>query len=298
MLANKLFFPEIARTGDFIWVINVYCHAKRFLRIATPLCLHRNYNENSITRKLRPPQEQCCYWFSTSIDFVKALCELQRENQILAENPIFVLATLRGKFAWQLTRTEEARKELGSEELFKLLNSEFSNTFDDSTAFLLPFLFSFMNDEIKTKEYYSGIFNKFNRYFTARIDIKFMSTEGNFQVVSISDDKADIRKPAWLQKNGIGYQIQSYTGKMELVAKATADGQIQLNLKGMNVPDPENKSKRLPYWIDYTNLTINGQTIFDTLTPAWHDKSYNYTLDVKADEEITIQTEWLPHRSE
>ena len=142
------------------------------------------------------------------------------------------------------------------------------------------------------------ILNKFRRYFTARVDVKLMTTSGDFQIVGVSDSGAKVDKPAWFQKNGIGYKIHSYAGKLEFVAKATSNGQLILNLKGLDVRNPEDKSKRIPYWIDYTKLTVDGKIIFDKITPAWHDKPYRYTLDVKADAEIKIQIEWLPHRSD
>ncbi|MBQ3444240.1 MAG: hypothetical protein IJG33_13455 [Selenomonadaceae bacterium] len=139
---------------------------------------------------------------------------------------------------------------------------------------------------------------KLRAYITARIDIKLMTTEGDFQILSVSDDKASVGKPAWFQGNGIGYQIQSYAEKLEFIAKATVAGQISLNLRGMDIRTPEDKSKRIPYWIDYTKLVVNGETVFDTLTPAWHDKPYTLGIEAKADEEIKIQVEWQPHRSD
>ena len=135
---------------------------------------------------------------------------------------------------------------------------------------------------------------------TARIDIKFSQTKAqdDFQILSVSDDKATVWKPAWFNKGGIGYQIQSYAGSLEIVAKATADGQIYLSLKGLDVREPKDNSKRIPYWIDYTKLIVNDKTIFDALTPTWHDEPYTYTFDAKADEEIKINVEWLPHKDD
>ena len=139
------------------------------------------------------------------------------------------------------------------------------------------------------------IIDKFNRYLTARMDVKLRSITGDFQIISISDDKATVWKPKWLQKNGKGYQIQSYARKLEFTAKATVNGQMRLYLKGLDIRDEKDKSKRIPYWIYYTKLTVNGKVIFDTLTPAWHDEFYRYNTDVKAGEEIKIQVEWLPN---
>ena len=85
--------------------------------------------------------------------------------------------------------------------------------------------------------------------------------------------------------------IQSYAGKLEIVANSDVDGKITLALRGLDIRNPEDKSKRIPYWIDYTKLTVNGKTIIDTLMPAWHDKPYRYNLYVKANDEIKIQVE-------
>lgn len=144
----------------------------------------------------------------------------------------------------------------------------------------------------------ANIVNNFKRYFTATIHIKLASLDGDFQILSISDDNNKIDKPGYMNINGIGYRIHSYVGKLEFVTKADVDGQIHLQLRGLDISDPEDRTKRIPFWIDYTKLTVNGETIFDTVTPAWHGKPYNYKIDAKADEEIKIQVEWLPHRSD
>ena len=85
---------------------------------------------------------------------------------------------------------------------------------------------------------------------------------------------------------------------MKIVAKVTGDGQVRLWLLGLDIRKPDDKSKRIPYWIDYTKLTVNGRVLFDKLTPVWHDKPYRYNLDVKDGDEITVSVEWQPHRSD
>ena len=144
----------------------------------------------------------------------------------------------------------------------------------------------------------SKIVSNFSRYFTARVDLKLMSTAGDFQILSTSDDKAKLEKPNWFQKDGVGYVIQSYVGELEILAKSTVDGKISMLLRGIDVRLPEDKTKLIPYWVDYTSLTVNGKKIFDTLIPVWHNKPYRYEIDAKAGEEIKIQVEWLPHRSD
>ncbi|MBQ3443815.1 MAG: glycosyltransferase [Selenomonadaceae bacterium] len=297
IVRNKIFFANIRTSGDAIRTINMYCHARRFLRIATPLYVHRLYNTNSIVRKVRAPQEQCRFWFSSFVDFTEALYELEKENAVLAENPDYCLAALSIHLMRCLDRTEEARKELSNEELYKILHEEFAKKFSYSSAMLLPFLFSVINEKA-SNDFYVKVVNKFERYLTARLDIQLMSTTGDFEILSVSDKKTKIWKPAWFQKNGIGYQIHSYVGELDFTAKATVAGKIMLRLLGVDVRDPTDKTKRIPYWIDYSKLAVNGETIFDELTPAWHDKFYRYDFEAKANEEIKIHVEWQPHRSD
>ena len=140
--------------------------------------------------------------------------------------------------------------------------------------------------------------NNFKPYLTARVDIKLMTTEGDFQILSTSDDKAGVYKPNWFQRDGMGYVINSLIGELTFTANSTVDGQVSLWLRGVDKRNPEDKSKRIPYWIDYTKLIVNDKKIFDEIIPAWHDKPYEYTMEVKAGEEIKVHVEWLPHRSD
>lgn len=295
---DRLLFPYLLNAGDYLWIIELYCHARHFLRISTPLYLYRRYNVNSILRTIKEPKEQCLYWFSSFVKFAKRLHELERENEVLAANPLYCLNVFKKHFLWCLNRTDYARKELDSEELFKVLHSEFSKLYSDSSASLLPFLFSLISEEKKSNDYYVAPMNRFKRYVTAKIYVLIDKKIGKdaIQILSVSDDKALFSKPDWWQRNGTCHVIDSYTGNLEIVAKAIVEGQVQISLGGLYVQDPEDKSKRLPYWIDYTKLIVNGKTILNKLTPVWHDKTYRYKFDVKAEEEIKIQIEWLPHR--
>lgn len=143
------------------------------------------------------------------------------------------------------------------------------------------------------------IINKFSNYFTARIDLKLITGIAGdvFQILSVSDNRAVVTRPEWLQKGGVGYVIRSYAGQLTIVAKTAISGKMQISLLGRDIRDKEDKSKRIPYWIDYTRMTINGKIVLGKIHPAWHDEPCRRTVDVNMDEEITIQVEWLPHRS-
>ena len=297
LIKNKLVFPEIPKAGDYIWVIHSYCYAQRFLRITTPLYFYRRYGTNSVSKSTA--SNQFFNWISSFVIFAKTLTYIANKTKILKQNPAYCYQALKKFFDWCINRTNDARKSWSSQNIYKTLYNEFIKE-DDLFEMTIPFLFSAIDNERKTKSRASeSLIRKFSPYITARVDVKLvLQGEGDFQIVSVSDGKATVKKAGWLPENEIGYFIQSYKGNMEIVAKATANGQFLLNLKGMDIRNPEDKSKRVPYWIDYTKLTVNDKVIFDTPKSTWHDKPYRYTSEVKADDEIRIKTYWLPHQNE
>ena len=302
LIENNIDFPLVRMGDDFIWVINVYCHAKRFLRISPPFYFYRAYNTQSIVNiKSASSYKRISRWISTFVTWSQHLKELENQTAVLKENPAYCLATSKSHFEWCLWRISEETAQLSYEEIYEILQREFSKRKDLSNS-MAPFFVSFISAERKKhddaiRELRDNIkeLRELLNDFTARIDIKMLTTAGDFQILSMSDEKANVWQPAWLQKGGIGYQIQSYARKLEFVVKATVNGRINLELRGIDIRTPGDSSKRIPYWIDYTNLTVNGKTIFNKITPAWHDKAYRYRMDAKAGEEIKIQMEWLPH---
>ena len=143
------------------------------------------------------------------------------------------------------------------------------------------------------------IIQRVKPFLTARINIKLMGQNTpDLQLLSLSDNWASATKPEWWQTGGSGYIITSYNGELEICVQPSADGEFLVSLMGLDIRDPDNNSKRIPYWIDYTSLSINGTKIFDDIHPAWHDKPYRYTFNVNSGEEIRLRITWLPHRSD
>ena len=296
LIENNIFFPEIITYGDSLWTIHVFACSKRFLKIPDTLYFYRE-NFNSITLNKGLPEKQICYRARAFLLAMNAFLTLSKKINLQEKNLMYLFLFMKNVLNNYLKRTADAGSSLSTDEIFEALYSNFSEK-NNSPDWMMPFFFTFVDEERRAKDYHSDIVNNFKQYFTARLDIQLTGSDaGDFQILSVSDDKAAVQKPAWLQKNGIGYVIQSYAGKMEIVAKATGSGKCILKLKGIFVRDPEDKSKHIPYWIDFTKFLVNEQIIFDKLTPAWHDKPYSYNMKVTAGDEIKIQVEWLPHRS-
>ena len=297
LIKNEITYPtNMVNGGDYIWCVHVYAYAKRFLRLPQAVYFYRNYN-TSVTRTIRTPAEQIHYLVSTYVDFLKTLNKIQNKAEFLMENPIYCQKIANSHFKWFLYRlSTEVVKNLNNAEIYELLSYD-SDKENDVVKAAAPFFFNIIEAEQK-ENLDSALLLKLRPYITARLDIQmvlnYTAEEDDFKILCF-DDRAKIKKITWLPQNNIGYTIHSYVGKLELVAKAFSDGQIILGLKGLEVRD---KTKRIPYWIDYTKLIVNDKLIFDTLKPAWHNKPYLYKAEVKAGEEIHIQVEWQPHRSD
>ena len=292
LIENKIFFPEkIYNGGDGIWNLHIRCLAKRFLRIPNPVYFRRRYNPESVTKKWRPPVEQISHRGRAFNLWLNALHELSNRIDYLKKNPACVYELFKTEADWVLKSLREYRLELGDREIYEILYRDFAAE-NDSANWFMPFFFACINAERKVGEHTFGI----RQYLAARVDIKLIPQgEGDFKIISISDDKASVEKPSWFNKDGIGYIIQSYAGKLEILAKATAGGQLKFILKGISVLSREDQSKRMPFWTYYTKFLVNEQIIFNKLTPAWHDKLYAYNMNVNAGEEIKIHIEWLTH---
>ena len=306
LIEHKILFPNIIR-DDTLWTWDLVFYAKRFLRVPNAVYIWREVS-TSITRADRTPEQVINFWLNPVILGVKTLNDRLQTIEFFQQNPKEHYALLENfiQGSFKSRGVIKYRRQIEPSAVFKSIQEEFSESLGEHDV-LIPALCSVLIREEISREDDARAFRQFKaahaelqNISTARIDIQLVpkSGQGDFKIISASDNKADIKKATWLKGNDVGYFIQSCAWKLEFVAKATADGQLRLGLRGVDIREPKDRSKRIPYWIDYTSLTVNGKKIFDALTPAWHDKPYNYKLEVKANAEIKVQVEWLPHRSD
>jgi len=148
LIENEIVFPKIKSGGDYIWVIQVYCHAKRLLRIPNAVYIYRNYSAESVTRKNRTPKEQIFHWVSAFILWLQALEELSNQTEILQRNPNYCYFAAINHFDYCLERFITERMKLSNDEIYKTLCDGFSakNIFSNLTV---PFLFSVIDFQQK-----------------------------------------------------------------------------------------------------------------------------------------------------
>ena len=290
IMKNEIFFPAVKISEDNIWVQGLLFCSKSFLRVPNVVIIHR-MSENSMVRVQRSPQQRINFWLNPVMLGLKSLERFMDRQEFFKENPSLRFALFKKFIESRFTWTLKYAKKLTEDEVFLTIKDEFSGRLGEQDILisaLCTTLYAERNDLLELANVVS----------VGRFDIKFLSKEGTFQILSVSDKKAVVEKPSWINKDGTGYVLRSYAGKIEVVVKSDINGKIHLQLKSRDVRDPGDKSIRIPYWIDYTKLAVNDKIIFDKLTPVWHDKPYRCNINVNADEEIRIQAEWQPHLDE
>lgn len=294
IMKNEIFFPSLKTSEDNIYTQGLVFYAKKFLRVPNIVYIYRQ-SEGSSQRAERTPQQKINFWLNPVLFGLKSLNAMMDNHEFFKKNPSYRIEILKNFITARFDWTLKSSKRLTEEAIYSAIKDEFGGKLGEYDV-LISALCTILYDEKNARKDYEQIIDTFSSYLPARLKIKFNNKKG-LQILDVSDSQAKIENPNWFQKDGIGYVIQFYAEKFEFVSKATDRGQIQLRLEGISVYDPDDKSKRIPCWVDYTRLVINGETLIDTVTPVWHDKPYVYTKDVKAGEYIRIQVEWLPHQS-
>lgn len=128
----------------------------------------------------------------------------------------------------------------------------------------------------------------------ARVDIKNAGTEKNdVEVARVSDAKAIVESPKWMRaKDGNGRMIKTDSGTLTLKLKCTGDGDLTINLRGADFRGAD--GKRVPVWINYKKLTVDGKVIFSAVKPTWHDRPQKFTMKVKDGQTVDVKVEWVP----
>ena len=281
----------------------IFC-AEKFLYAPNAVYIRRTSKINLGTT----PQQQINSELKPVLLNLKSFDELMSRQEFFAQNPDCRFALLKKFIDERFNQIVESSWRFEENVIYSTLKETFGEKFGEYNV-LIPALcatlydkklfapISITRNKKKSRESDAEILAKFKRWSSARLDIQLKTTiKKDFQIVSISDDNAEIRKPEWFNRNGVGYIFQSYAGKLNIVFKVIAGGAINLTLRGLDYRMPNDKSKRIPYWVDYTKLVVNDKVIFNKLTPLWHDKTYNYNLKAEAGEEVTVSVEWLPHR--
>ena len=138
LTANKIFFPRVKISEDVLWSFKVVCAAKNFLRVPTPLYIHREL-KNSWSQIERPPVDELKFWLNPLVKGLEYLDTFMDENNFFAQNYRFEVTNFFVKM--QVAGMLGALEKLNRNELYEIIRREFS---ESRHAALIANLFVFM----------------------------------------------------------------------------------------------------------------------------------------------------------
>ena len=130
-------------------------------------------------------------------------------------------------------------------------------------------------------------------YSKARVDIKNHGDETNNIIMLNQDMFYNISQPKWfIDSKGIGSTITSFNKKLSLSFKCINDGKLKIDFRAMDFKDCNNN--RIPIYIDYKEIEIDGESIINGSTVSCHDNSICYDKKVKDGQIVNIKLMWGP----
>lgn len=134
-------------------------------------------------------------------------------------------------------------------------------------------------------------------YVAARIDVKNLGeAENDLEIFAVSDHKTIVRSPQWFSEDGRGYRLTSLKGGLSLRLRCRGDGILRIVLRGRDVRDED--GRRIPFWIEFTDMEMDGEPVFDGTKPVWHDRPFILQRKVKDGEEISFFFAWRPYHDD
>lgn len=134
--------------------------------------------------------------------------------------------------------------------------------------------------------------NEYDKYETARIDIKNFGTADNKVMIECcSDEAVKVHSPDWFKDTqGSGLVVHSMQNNIEIRTKCIGYGNVKLKLRGKNCSD--SYGKRYPVWICVTSFRLDGKELFKSPQLVCYEKPFVYSFKVTDGQIVKICVEW------
>ena len=160
---------------------------------------------------------------------------------------------------------------------------------EDSQILIQQFQ-EFLNVSSFNGAFDSNRFKNLLIYMSGRVDIINYGEDCDVELVYSSDNENNIRIPHWI-KGGSGVVVESNKGILDVIVRFVGDGNLKLSFRSTDVRD-KNKKPRLPIYIDFTDIKINGKPVLDERKLVTHNKPLNFNRKVKDGQSMSIHMEW------
>lgn len=128
---------------------------------------------------------------------------------------------------------------------------------------------------------------------TARFDFKCFGEDNDIELISKSDDNAVVKNPDWFKnKEGNGFVVESSKGVIDMEIKCLKDSKFRMWVRSKHVKDNDNT--QFPIYIDYSDITVDGEKMIDSNIVVMHDRPIIFERDVESSQIISVHAEWMP----
>ena len=135
LIGNNINFPPMTIANDVVHTLKLICLAENFLRVPTPLYVHRE-NTSSIMLKKRSPEQMIKFRTSPLIIGLESLDEFMRGLDFFKQNPVIRLQVLNFFALMQFANMSEALKVLEPQEAYEVFLQEFSKAGSSQPALI------------------------------------------------------------------------------------------------------------------------------------------------------------------
>ena len=127
---------------------------------------------------------------------------------------------------------------------------------------------------------------------TYRIDIMHTNANGSVDIADETDcfAKTNYQKPKWM--NGRGIMVTNDSKYMCFNILCKESGPVNFFFRGM---DRRYEGERIPVYVKYTSIKIDGEEMLSAPVIAWHDVPFKFSKDVIDGQEINVYVETAPY---
>lgn len=124
--------------------------------------------------------------------------------------------------------------------------------------------------------------------FYSRIDIINQGSNTNSIKLIEYDRHTNVSYPDWFSNNdGIGCKIESNHAPLNFMIQCIKNGQLKVTLRGVDFRNIN--SERSKIYINFTQLTLNKETIMKNNKLIWHNTPYTYEKSCINNEVIYLE---------
>ncbi|WP_296866288.1 DUF6270 domain-containing protein [uncultured Methanobrevibacter sp.] len=130
-------------------------------------------------------------------------------------------------------------------------------------------------------------------YSHSRVDIKNYGDETNNIIMLDEDMLYNDYKPKWFaDSEGIGSVVTSFNKELNLSFKCINDGKLKIKFRAKDFKDRNNN--RIPIYIDYKKIEVDGEDIINGSTVLSHNNPLSYDKQVNDGQIVNIKLKWEP----